>query len=929
MFTAAPTEAGGMRTLFQLCLQTPLAAASATLRVSDWHILLDKLRQEGHHKLPPQPILDDVARTITHIMQSEGHPDGLTLSSFACIMQRQLKEVRGDMTSPLSADFATGDGTASRQGAVLHFPQHPKYVLAVPTSAVAAAPQSSLSPLKRRSRRSSQTTLTVASNSGLWRVLPTWCMALAGLFPLEMSSVCPVPVVCYLRSIGLIRAVLEAIMQRLQLELEAIPEYVASFAKAARRETQHRSESAAAESFVPSVPPEGSEGSRSMSNLLALSGASAGARRACSAVVARGAVSASSDGDGRWKEQPVWCPAMSGRHRRRVKYRKRGAAMNTTTIPGGAGGDGAVVVSYPQRVTNGNRRLNADVTISASSGDVKSHYLDQRPLDEISVSVVARAKARRLMDTLRRHTVPINRYECFARVEPESEPVQKPLCFVSQEELKSTFSGGGDEDSHDDSDAMSDMMAALTYNPGEETVVGLGGTATKGGGDVDVDQSRSSPHPPPLSRIPASSVLPTVIMSATRFSVPVRGRASPASASRAASVGSSVILSATSAGAGGAMRPPPRVPSMFRMSGVLPTALPRKQEEALVRRLSKPTCNPVAMSLRAASTENAYTHCHAADTTAIISTSDSASVNAKETEDRSTRLAPSRPPSGAAAQHHYRSHPHLLDHEFSNKTVLRNDRAPLSRNVCHRPRNCPSSAWANPYCTSVGANHQHRPSSSVVSDMGGGGGGGGCCLLQLTEEQSRDFIFFDVPSVLVAAPLSSSAAAAAAVQVMGGGAPVAPLLDAGAPLQPLDPHRRADHSAASRGATRGASKTGAAPPARANAKGESTEGRQAGSTSRNAVAKPARCGSRFRKSSSQCLSDAPQRGQAAADPHGMGCISSRKIIDSGASAHPPLSPHSEPHISLYERRLYRQLQLAHADEHVYHHTNGRKGKRER
>ncbi|CAG9573460.1 conserved hypothetical protein [Leishmania major strain Friedlin] len=902
-FDAVFSGTAGMHTLFQLCLRTPLATASATMRVSDWYALLDQLRHDGRHKLPPQPILDDVARTIAHSMQSEGHSGGLTSSDFTRVIQRQLKEVKVDMTSPLPRNGSAGDGTASRQEVALHFPQHPRYTVTVPTSA-AVSSQSPSFPSRRSSRRSSQTKLTPVTEGGQWRVLPTWCMALAGLFPLEMSKVCPVPVVRYLRSVGLIRAVLEAIIQRLQIEVEAIPECVASISSAASKEAQNPSEGAAVESLVLSPSREGSGGSRSVSNLLARSGVSAGARPASSTVVTEKAVGSSGDRSGTWNEQPNWGSATAGNHRRRVKCRKRGAATNIVATPERAGGDGAMIASNPQGVSSGSSRPKADTTASAGSDTFKSHYLDQRPLDEISISVVARAKARRLMDTLRRHTVPINRYECFARVEQEDAPVQQALCFVSREELKATLSSDNGEDSDEDSDAMSDMIAALTYSPGEEAVASLVGTATKDGSGVDVDQTRSPlPPPPPLSSTSAPNVLPTVIMGATRASMHVGGRVSSVPTSRAASAGS-------------ALRPPPPAPCMFRMSGVLPTALPRKQEEAMVSRLSKPVCDPAAMSLRVASAENGYTSCHAADTTTTIDTSDSASANAKAIEDRPTRLTPSRLPSGTAAQRHYRSRLHPTDRELSNDTVSRSGPVAPLRNGFRRRRGRLSLSRMDRCYASVCPGRQHQPSSLLASDTGSGG----ACTSQPAEGRNRSFSFFDVPHVLAAAPLSSSAAAAAAAQVIGDGAPSASSSGVAVPPQPPAPRRQAGHHVASRGAPRGTSRAGSAAPPRAKAKDESAEGRRAGNTPNSAVLKLARRGLRSRRSTPRCSSDAPPRDRSAADARGVENSSRPKAADAAGAAHPPAAP-LQPHISLYERRLCRQLQRAYSNEHIYHRTN--------
>ncbi|RNF09785.1 hypothetical protein TraAM80_01919 [Trypanosoma rangeli] len=76
-------------------------------------------------------------------------------------------------------------------------------------------------------------------------------------------------------------------------------------------------------------------------------------------------------------------------------------------------------------------------------------YMRQRPLDEISVSVIARSKARRLIDELRRKAIPINRYECFARIE-----------YVQ----KSIFNDAGlsDEDENDDAGSSDQAFEAVT-----------------------------------------------------------------------------------------------------------------------------------------------------------------------------------------------------------------------------------------------------------------------------------------------------------------------------------------------------------------------------------------------------------------------------------------------------------------------------------
>ncbi|GET88351.1 hypothetical protein, conserved [Leishmania tarentolae] len=902
-FAAASTETSGTHAIFQLCLRTPSSMTSRTMRVSDWHALLDQLRQDGRYKLPPQPILDDVARTIAHTMHSAGHSGGLSLSDFARVIQRQLKEVRVDMTSPLPRDGTADDGTTTGQGVALYFPQHPRYTVTVPSSAAVLSPPSSL-PSRSRSRCRSQTKLSPVIDGGQWRVLPTWCMALAGLFPLEMSKVCPVPVVRYLRSIGLIRAVLEAIMQRLQIEVEAIPECVAPVSSADSNQTQNPSEGATVESFSLLPSREASGGIQSASKLLALSGASAVARPASAAVVTEKAVDGSGDKNETWPEQPIWGSAAAGSHRRRAQLCRRAASANMVMAPlERAGDDGAVAACNLQGVSNRNGGLKAGANASVSSDTLKSHYLDQRPLDEISISIVARAKARRLMDMLRRNTVPMNRYECFARVEQKDEPVQKALCFVSREELKTTFSDSG-EDSEEDSDAMPDMVAALTYHPEGEMVASRGGAIAKGGCGIDVDQTHSSRPPPPLSHTSAPNVLPTVIMSAMRASMCIGGRASSTPASRVTSAGSAV-------------RPPTSVPCMFRMSGVLCTALPRKQEEALVSRLSKPVCDPAAMSLRLTSASNDHTACHAADTTAAVGASDSIFVNAKVIEDHPTRLAPARPPSGPVPQQHYRPHPHPTDHELPNDAVLPSGRDPPSRKDFRPPRSRPASSRTDRGYASVYPARQHHASSLVSSDTGSGG----TCTSQLTERRNRGFLFFEVPSFLATAPLSSSAAAAAAVRLIDGGARSALSSGVAIPPQPPAPHRQVGHHVASSDAHRGTSRAaGSAALLYAKENVKSAGGRRAGSASKNLVLKPARRGLGYRSSVPQHSSDAPLHGRSTVDARVVEDRGRTKATDTAAAAHPPAAS-SQPHISLYERRLCRQLQLAYANEHTCHRIN--------
>ncbi|KAK7194888.1 hypothetical protein NESM_000410300 [Novymonas esmeraldas] len=842
--TAALTGAAAMRSVFQMCLQTPLATASAMLTGRDWYALVDRLRHEGRHKLPPQPILDDVAHTIARTLGSDAHRGaGLNLTDFTRIIQRQLEEVRVDMTA--SPEELLSSSSASTSTVALRFPAHPLYVLAVPATTLHAT--------QRVSRCSLHATTTV-SGAGQWRVLPTWCMALAGLFPLEMSSVCPVPVVRYLRSTGLLRAVLEAVVQRLQLEVDALPESAAPATAPAVgadvRRTSHGS--GAATKFV--WPPQREAAVRGgSSDGIAAPAAASGAGAAVEA--SRRPLSAGGGQRATWPEQPVWGPQQSG------------APRAAGPAPPKRGGGGSAVATTP--------------TTTVSSAP--SRYLDERPLDELGASAVARAKARRLMDTLRRHTVPINRYECFARVEQEDEPVQQALCFVSRKELEATFSGGGGDGGDgdgDDSDAMSDMVAALTYDPAEETMASLSVAAAKapGGAGGDADQTRSSLRPPLLPRMSASNVLPTIISGATRAATPARRRVSSMSGAGTAPSSASVLaLPSTMSGRGGSIvstagaaaaapppAPPPPVPGMFRMSGVLATALPRRQEAALVRRLSKPVCDPVAMSLRT----TAFSAGGAATRSRAIAATPTAPV--ASTAHRPDGPTPaSRPHSGAVGPRlHHRHHPgapssatHASQRE-SNPSPS-DGWAPASWHRQHSQHSRPSSAWTDHYCASVCASHQPQLSSPPTPPPPPPHAS--AAPLQLTEEQNRGFFFFDVPRELVAAPLSACAAATAAALVIGGGTAAA-----------------SRHSPRSHSPSRG--KAGGAMPARARRGVSSRWG-----LSPHAVA---------------------SRGTRGADG---------RVRITRAAAETITTPY-EPHVSLFERRLHRQLQLAYASEHPYPHN---------
>lgn len=83
------------------------------------------------------------------------------------------------------------------------------------------------------------------------------------------------------------------------------------------------------------------------------------------------------------------------------------------------------------------------------------HYMAKcREPDDISASVVARAKARKLIAELRRNAIPINRYGWYVRAEHEGEP--QPLNFLQG------LHQHDDDSSVLDSDALSSMEAMLT-----------------------------------------------------------------------------------------------------------------------------------------------------------------------------------------------------------------------------------------------------------------------------------------------------------------------------------------------------------------------------------------------------------------------------------------------------------------------------------
>ncbi|CCW70316.1 unnamed protein product [Phytomonas sp. Hart1] len=108
-------------------------------------------------------------------------------------------------------------------------------------------------------------------------------------------------------------------------------------------------------------------------------------------------------------------------------------------------------------------------------GNFQRRYLTPRPADEITASVVARAHARRLLDTLRKNTVPILRYECYAVIGGEVDlktrhtkpvkPTKPPLAVEPPvQSARQFFQKEMPELSMDSSDQ--DLLSSSTVPPG-------------------------------------------------------------------------------------------------------------------------------------------------------------------------------------------------------------------------------------------------------------------------------------------------------------------------------------------------------------------------------------------------------------------------------------------------------------------------------
>lgn len=105
----------------------------------------------------------------------------------------------------------------------------------------------------------------------------------------------------------------------------------------------------------------------------------------------------------------------------------------------------------PETTTTHAYRFSSFGSFSAKNtqrGEEKSgppRYMEQRPLDEISASIVARSKARRAIDELRKNAIPINRYECFARIEYVQEALFDEAKLEAEEDSSDDNVGNSDE----------------------------------------------------------------------------------------------------------------------------------------------------------------------------------------------------------------------------------------------------------------------------------------------------------------------------------------------------------------------------------------------------------------------------------------------------------------------------------------------------
>ncbi|KPI84422.1 hypothetical protein ABL78_6529 [Leptomonas seymouri] len=810
---ASKAEEAGIHKLFQQCLHSPHAAATSTLSVADWAALVEELQRDRCHRLPPQAVLDDVEHTIEEEMRRSARPEGLSFSDFVRVLHTQLDEVRRDLASHPGSSPSLTDATAN-----VELPARPSYLFTPPSAAAGSSTGAKSGPTYGASISFPPSVKQQLTNTSGLRVLPTWCMSLACFFPLELSSVCTVPVVRYLRSVGLMNAILEALVQRLELEVEAMPDTAAIPAvslaallsegpsvapktapgKQLRfKEVEHMS--SLSSSAMGTRSPVGVSGfvwppCAGSSLMLSMSasggGGSGGASRCASGArpTSSVVVTSMSQDIPPWNERPEWRPAegMDSNARTSHAHKVEGDSSGHLAARGSAAHAPVVDGDIGALVASANRKVPASATSSRQSS-AGPRYLEERPLDEITVSVVARAKARRLMDSLRRNAVPINRYECFARLECEDEVVPEPLCFISEAEIEKTIGGPRDEDVSVDSDAMSDIIAALTYDPKTAAGVVLADedankrmyssanrhSSTERSRVANTDQYQASVRPPQLPNDSIINILHGVFSGSTRASMMRRARASAAAAarsppgstplevgapvtgSRGTAVGTALKLSGSHRQHQPPLPHPPPVRGMYRMAGVLLEALPRKQEKALVERLSHPLFDPRSIGLRASSASAARSSTDKGRASAVGKSAD------HPTRAQSARGRPhSSPPPP----------PYPYSTAIPNGSGSPHKDSGLAR--------CEATYLSD--VASTGTDHpaqSHQPPSASLA-------------YQPTHRQRRrhrNLNFFNVPSVLVADPLSTVAAATAMTQVLDARAPLVSPDEQNTPPKPQPP----------------------------------------------------------------------------------------------------------------------------------------------
>lgn len=489
-------KAEAMLRLFLLCLNTPSTEKSTDyLSQSGWVAFVEEVRRTSVDARLPPEPILHDAEFTIGRAVQASGAPGLSLTAFSNLLYHQLNEVSTELTTRV------------------HLPEigHHK-----------PEAENLQRPLKASQRSSYRLNMPSADQGAMrWegRTLPTCAMVLAAVLPAEVSAVCSLPVTRYLRSIGLMREVLSSLVQRLRQNADG--------------PTASLSTGVTSAVMQPHPP-----------------------RRPLSA-------------------SPLPQTAMKGRIRPFTSSPGYSTPLVPSTNPSHlleepatthAIFDGGYGASLSRTPRDSDRQRGSSYSSSdeddeeqQASTRTQPRYLQPRPLDDITTSALARAKARRLMDQLRRHTVPINRYECYAKVDSQDIPIHKSLCFVTADDLQRTIGNGGagsDADEDEDSDAMSDMERVLT--------------------------------------IPANANAP-------EFSATSNGR--PPRPNRSSRLSSTVnALSLTTRkpqSAGPPPPPPPKAWGMFRIGGILYDTVPRRDQKKMFQRLSQPQVDPKKLGLQA------------------------------------------------------------------------------------------------------------------------------------------------------------------------------------------------------------------------------------------------------------------------------------------------------------------------------------------